>query len=242
MPNTIIKRPKYNSLTEYYARNTGLGYNTRINDPDAYKFATGILMDMCMKYIQYAFWCKAKVSPVKSRNDNGLHRAAFNATLISLESDKSQDKHKVLCKIYNKEKDNDCVAIDYNAIVDGYYDLFASVIDNTVYYLHIGSIYRYQEAMGNACISKSGKYINIAADYFINYAQASYEMKPEDIAKYNAEYNKYIKKSVSGNYVGESKKNKNIAQLLEGIRTVTGINDKLFDKAVLNILKESKLF
>ena len=235
--SNLIKRPQ--SLLEYYSRNSNLlgGYNTKINDPDAYKFANGTLLDICMKYIQWAFWCKAKVSPVKSRNDNGLHRAAFNATLTSLESG-IQDKHKVLCKIYNREKDNDCVAIDYNAIVDGYYDLFAAVIDNTVYYLPLGNVYRYQEEMGNACISKTGKYINIAADYFIEYAAGSYEMKPEDIAVYNRDYNKYIKKAVPGNYVGESRKNKAVKQLLEGIRSITGIRNKTFDKAVLHIVNE----
>lgn len=237
---------KIKSLIEYYAASQR-DYNTKINDPEAYKFANGILLELCMKYTKWAFNCKTKITPIKSRDDSGLHRAAFNVTLISLDSDKSFDKHKILCKIYKTDKENNTIAIDYNAIVGGYYDIIASIIDGTVYYLSLYDIYSYQERMGNRCITKGGKYIEIDANYFMQHARAEAPMEQEDITRYNNEYKNFIMKSTSTFNrprrlvrIGESRKfnTKSVRQLLEGIRSITGINNRSFDKKVLHIINE----
>ena len=48
--------------------------------------------------------------------------------------------------------------------------------------------------MGNSCITRNGKFINIATDYFIDMARYSADMEEADIAEYNRQYEKYIKK------------------------------------------------
>lgn len=181
-------------LNEYVYQSNGRTMYSGISNYDLYNFATKVIVPLCMKYIEYAFWCKAKTSEIKSKSENGLHRAAFNAVLTSLNNDKAKDKHRVLCKIYNPNRGDDCVAIDYTAIIDGYYDLIAAIIDGSVYYLPLSEVYRYQSEMGNACISKTGRYINIAADYFIDHSAGSYEMELGDKTIYNNGFDKYIVK------------------------------------------------
>lgn len=182
-------------LNEYRPARAWSSKSPGIKDWDLYNFANKVMVPLCSKYMKYAAYAKVTVKPVTAgRGGSELHRAAFSATLTSLDNPKASNKYKVLCKIYNTEKELDAIAIDYNAIVDGYYNLFASIIDGTVYYLDLTDVYRYQKEMGNSCITRNGKFINIATDYFIDMARYSADMEEADIAEYNRQYEKYVKK------------------------------------------------
>lgn len=185
-----------NKINEYsaYGRNGYSNSTYKLQDPDLYIFATKTLVDICSKYIGHAFWCKAEIVPNKGKAGADLHRASFRAKLTSLKSDKSSDKQNVLCKIYNENRTDDAVAIDLNAVYDGHYSMIASVIGDSVYYLPISAVLMYQEEMGNACVSKNGKFINVVADYFIDYSAGSYKMEQADIDRYDRDYKKYVLK------------------------------------------------
>lgn len=183
-----------NKVNEYSSYNRYDKPSYKLNDPDLYIFATKTLVDICAKYIQYAFWCKAKISINKGRTGSDLHRASFRATLTSLQNDAASDKQNVLCKIYNVNKTDDSVTVDTAAVYDGHYSMVATVIDDSVYYLPMTEIYRYQEEMGNSCVSKDGKFMYINADYFIDYSAGSYKMEQTDIDRYYKDYRKYVLK------------------------------------------------
>jgi hypothetical protein len=80
------------------------------------------------------------------------------------------------------------VKIDYEAIAGGHYSHIASVIAGTAFYLPVSAIYQYQSEMGNRCISRDGKFINVDGDFFMDNAQWEYNLTDEELAMYNKEY------------------------------------------------------
>lgn len=231
---------KKKSLNEYRYMSGG-SVNKTINDPDLYVFATQVIVPLCMKYAKYAFYAKVKASAIKGRNGSDLHRAAFKMELQSLNSD-AKSLHRVLCKIYNTNKQDNTIAIDYNAIADGYYDYFASIIDGTVYFTPLSELYRYQAEMGNVCITKGGKYMAVDADYFIDHSTNSYEMEQTDINEYNKAFDRYVNKSykVTESHKALSQLTMNENQLTIDINSP--IDEKIFKEYVfrMNHYKLSK--
>lgn len=185
----------YNELNEWVPR----GKPSSIKDYDLYNFATKYLCPLCAEYLQWAAWAKVKNVFIKGKGDTDLHRAGFNATLKSIDNPKAPAwKMKVLCKIYNTEDIKNAVPVDFELLMNygrNQYSHIASVIMGTVYYLPITAVYKYQSILGNACISPSKKFILIDSDYFIDQAEYFYDLKPEDQAEYEKQYNKYVKKA-----------------------------------------------
>jgi hypothetical protein len=176
-------------INEYHIKNPGL-YNLDIKT----------ICPICMNGIKQAIWGKVQVIPNKGRAGADVHRASFRVKVYSLErSMKSQigddcrqapESYNILCKVYNPTKMDDTVSIDYEAIIGGYYSHIASIISGVAYYLPVSEIYRYQEKMGNRCISSDGRFININADFFCDNSQWGYTLTPEEASLYDSEYNR----------------------------------------------------
>lgn len=170
--------------------------NEGIKDYDKYNFVIKILAPLCEKYFKYAgIYGRVTSSLTKATGGKDLHRGSFNVQVKSLNNPKDPgEKFKVLCKIYNEQKQDDTVTIDFEAIYNGYYKYFATIINNTVYYLRYTDVTNYYQMMGNKCVSRDAKFIYISADYFIDNAEYKAELSPEDITVYNNGYNRYIRK------------------------------------------------
>lgn len=190
----IVNESFDKTLNEYRYNDNGRRNFYGIKNYDSYNFANNTVLKYCMDYFLLATWTKGKVTPVKATGNSNLHRAAFTAKIQSLENTNDPGTFmRVLCKIFNPvNKEYEGIAIDYNAIIDGKYNLFATIIDGSVYYLDYSSVIQYQQELGNHAVSRDGKYIYVDADFWVNEARYSYEMKPEDKANYTAEFNKYI--------------------------------------------------
>ena len=170
--------------------------NESIRDYDKYNFVIQILTPLCEKYFKYSgIYGRIKTSLTKARSGQDLHRGSFNVQLKSMDNPKDPgDRFKVLCKIYNESKLDDTVTIDFEAILQGYYKYFATIINDTVYYLDLYEVQNYYQQMGNNCVSKDGRFIYVSADYFIYHSDYSAPLKSEDRTIYRNGYNKYIKK------------------------------------------------
>jgi hypothetical protein len=170
--------------------------NEGIKDFDKYNFVIKILTPLCEKYFKFAgIYGKVNTSLTKAIAGKDLHRGSFNVQVQSLNNPKDKgERFKVLCKIYNEQKTDDTVTIDFESIYNGYYKYFATIIDNTVYYLNYSDVINYYQSLGNKCVSKDRRFIFISADYFIDKAQYSATLTSDDIKIYSDGYKRYINK------------------------------------------------
>lgn len=150
--------------------------------------AVNVIAPLCEQYFKYAVWAKVTTKPIGTMrgSDSPYHKAGFTATVASLDNPKAVEKMKVACKVYNEDRQENVVYIKYEDIVNGYYNLFATIIMGTCYYLDFSSIIAYQQEMGNSCARrlKGHDYIVIDGDYWMNEARYEAEMNDADKAKY----------------------------------------------------------
>lgn len=211
--NRIQKQRLYNSIMESVAKIVKSSLNeyddfynktSKINDIDLYKFATTTLTDLCAKYFKLAYnknkddgaiVKNTKVTSGKTKFD--LHTASFTANFCKIiDPHNITDKTKVLCKIYNKEKEDDVLTINYDSISNGYYEYYASIIDGIAYFVHIEDIMKYPKFDKKCVVERNHKFfLNVSVDYFITCAgDLYYKLSPDDLNLYNKQYTKYVVK------------------------------------------------
>lgn len=193
-----IVKSSLNEYGDYYNK------TSKINDINLYKFATTTLTDLCAKYFKFAYnknkddgtiVKNTKVTSGKTKFD--LHTASFTANFCKIiDPINITGKTKVLCKIYNREKENDVLTINYEPIINGYYEYYASIIDGTAYFVHAEDIMKYPKLDKKCVVERNHKFfINVSVDYFIKCAGTlCYELNEDDLNLYNTQYTKYVVK------------------------------------------------
>lgn len=165
--------------------------NNRIVNIDNYAFAINVLAPLCCNYfMQSGVWAKGKPELIKNdKNKSEYHRAAFKAALRTMYTDAECEPDYVLCKTYNQEKGY--VYLDYDALVGGHYNIFATIIDDTIYYIDISTVVNNQDAFKCTYINGKG-FLLLPAELFIIEPRYSAKMKDSDVIYYNTEYKRYF--------------------------------------------------
>lgn len=185
-------------LNEFRSYNNKPWKTSGIRDYDQYNLATKVIAPLCSQYFKYAVYAKVntKLSAPRKDNDNVLHKAAFTAKVASLDNPKAVEKMNVACKIYNEDRMENVVYIKWDDIHYGNYNLFATIIAGTCFYLDYTAVMRYFQELGNSAIKTMGKdsYIVVDGDYWMNEARYEAEMDESDKTMYRQQYDYYMRK------------------------------------------------